>query len=124
MPTYLYRFSYVAESIRSKVSGATHAAEIPYVFDTPTAAYGPAVTSQDEQVARNMIAYWTAFAKTGNPSDAGLIAWPVYNAGLDNQLEFTSAGTLQVDQPNPLKAQIDLVEPLNDTNQTVNRQYQ
>ncbi|MBB3260810.1 para-nitrobenzyl esterase [Paraburkholderia bannensis] len=124
LPTYLYRFSYVAQSIRSKVSGATHAAEIPYVFDTLSTAYATAVTSQDEQVARNMIAYWAAFAKSGNPSDAGLTAWPVYNAGLDNQLEFTSAGTLQVDQPNPLKAQLDLVEPLNDTNQTVNRQYQ
>ncbi len=124
VPTYLYRFSYVAQSIRNTVSGATHAAEIPYVFGTLHAAYGTAVTNQDEQVARSMIAYWTAFAKTGNPSDAGLTAWPVYNTDLDNQLEFTSAGTLQVDQPNPLKAQIDLVEPLNDANQTVNRQYQ
>jgi para-nitrobenzyl esterase len=124
LPTYLYRFSYVAQSIRGKVSGATHGAEIPYVFDTLSASYGTAVTAQDEQVARNMIAYWSAFAKTGNPSDAGLIAWPAYNIGLDNQLEFTAAGTLQIDQPSPLKAQIDLVEPLNDTDQTVNRQYQ
>ncbi|WP_250536461.1 carboxylesterase family protein [Caballeronia sp. AZ10_KS36] len=124
LPTYLYHFSYVAESIRGKVSGATHGAEIPYVFDTLSSAYGAAVTSQDEQVARSMIAYWTAFAKSGNPSDAGLIAWPAYNAALDNQLEITPAGTLQVDQPNPLKAQIDLVEPLNEANQTVNRQYQ
>ncbi|MDI9700213.1 carboxylesterase/lipase family protein [Burkholderia cenocepacia] len=124
VPTYLYRFSYVAQSIRGKVSGATHAAEIPYVFDTLSAAYGTAVASQDEQVAHDMIAYWTAFARTGNPSDAGLIAWPMYNADLDNQLAFTSAGTLSVDQPNPLKAQIDLVEPLNDTDQTANRQYQ
>lgn len=123
-PAYLYRFSYVAQSIRDKVAGATHGAEIPYVFNTLSSSYGTTLTSQDEQVARNMIAYWTAFAKTGNPSDAGLTAWPVYTTGLDNQLEFTSAGTLQVDQPNPLKAQIDLVEPLNDTNQTVNRQYQ
>jgi len=124
VPTYLYRFSYVAQSIRSKVSGATHAAEIPYVFDTLPATYGAAVTSQDEQVAHSMIAYWTAFARTGSPSGAGLTAWPRYDAGLDNQLEFTSAGTLQINQPNPLKAQIDLVEPLNDANQTVNRQYQ
>ncbi|AOK06431.1 carboxylesterase family protein [Burkholderia sp. AU28942] len=123
-PTYLYRFSYVAQSIRDKVAGATHGAEIPYVFDTLSASYGTAVTSQDEQVARNMIAYWTAFAKTGNPSNAGLINWPAYNTALDNQLEFNSAGTLQVNQPSPLKAQIDLVEPLNDANQTVNRQYQ
>ncbi|WP_248324783.1 carboxylesterase/lipase family protein [Caballeronia sp. Sq4a] len=123
-PTYLYRFSYVAQSIKNSVAGATHGAEIPYVFDTLSSIYGTAVTSQDEQVARNMIAYWTAFAKTGNPSNAGLTNWPAYNIALDNQLEFNAAGTLQVNQPNPLKAQLDLVEPLNDANQTVNRQYQ
>jgi para-nitrobenzyl esterase len=39
-------------------------------------------------------------------------------------MEFTPAGTLQVNQPSPLKAQIDLIEPLNDANKTVNRQYQ
>jgi len=33
-PAYLYRFSYVAQSIRDKVAGATHRAEIPYVFNT------------------------------------------------------------------------------------------
>lgn len=124
VPAYLYRFSYVAQSIRSQVGGAFHAAEIPYVFDTLSATYGTAVTSQDERVAQNMIACWTAFARTGNPSDAGLIAWPAYTVDADNQLEFTSSGALQVEQPNPLKSQIDLVEPLNDANQTVNRQYQ
>jgi para-nitrobenzyl esterase len=70
-----------------------------------------------------MIKYWVAFAKTGNPSDAGLASWPAYNIALDNQIEFTAAGTVQLDQPNPVKAQIDLVQPLNDANQTVNRQY-
>ncbi|MFM0616287.1 carboxylesterase family protein [Paraburkholderia nemoris] len=124
VPTYLYRFSYVAQSIQNQVSGATHGAEVPYVFDTLASTYGTALTSQDEQVAQRMIAYWAAFAKTGNPSDAGQISWPAYNIALDNQIEFTSTGTMQVDQPNPMKAQIDLVQPLNDTNQTVNRQYQ
>ena len=124
VPTYLYRFSYVAQSVRDKISGATHGAEIPYVFDTLSSTYGTAVTSQDEQVAQRMIAYWAAFAKTGDPSDAGLTNWPAYNVALDSQMEFTPAGTLQVNQPSPLKAQIDLVEPLNDANKTVNRQYQ
>ena len=123
-PTYLYRFSYVAQSVQNTVSGAVHAAEVPYVFDTLASQYGNAVTSQDEQVAQRMNAYWAAFAKTGNPSDAGVTNWPVYSIALDNQIEFTAAGTVQVDQPNPVKAQIDLVQPLNDANLTVNRQYQ
>jgi len=124
VPAYLYRFSYVAQSVQATVSGATHGAEIPYVFDTLAATYGTAVTSQDEQLAQSMNAYWAAFAKTGNPSDAGLISWPAYSTSLDTQMEFTSAGKLQVNQPSPLKAQIDLVQPLNEADQTVNRQYQ
>jgi len=124
VPAYLYRFSYVPQSIQNKVSGATHAAEIPFVFDTLASSYGTAVTSQDEQVAQRMSAYWAAFAKTGKPSDAGLTSWPAYSIADDNELEFTSAGALRLNKPSPLKAQIDLVQPLNDANQTINRQYQ
>ena len=124
VPAYLYRFSYVPQSIQNKVNGATHGAEIPFVFGTLASMYGTAVTSQDEQVAQRVTAYWAAFAKTGNSSDAGLASWPAYSIADDNQFEFTSAGTLRLNKPSPLKAQIDLVEPLNEANQTVNRQYQ
>jgi para-nitrobenzyl esterase len=55
IPTYLYRFSYVVQSKQNTVAGATHGAEIPYVFDTLASAYGTAVTSQDEQVAREYV---------------------------------------------------------------------
>ena len=39
-PTYAYRFSYVASSIRKTVAGALHATEIPFVFETVRAKYG------------------------------------------------------------------------------------
>jgi para-nitrobenzyl esterase len=82
------------------------------------------VTSQDDQAAQRVNAYWAAFAKTGNPSDAGSASWPAYSIVDDNELEFTSAGAPRLNKPSPVKAQIDLVEPLNEANQTVNRQYQ
>jgi para-nitrobenzyl esterase len=53
-----------------------------------------------------------------------LANWPAYSIADDNELEFTSAGAPRLNKPSPVKAQIDLVEPLNEANQTVNRQYQ
>ncbi len=51
-PTFEFRFSYVAESMRNKWPGAPHASEIPYVFDTIRAHYGTAVTAADARSTR------------------------------------------------------------------------
>ena len=123
VPVYLYRFSYVAQSMRSQVAGAWHSAEIPYVFDTLAAYYGNAVTTQDEQVAQRMHAYWVSFAKTGDPTGSGLPAWPAFSTVADNLIEFTASGDMQTHQPDPLKPQLDLIQPLNEQNKTVNAQY-
>ncbi|WP_087633482.1 carboxylesterase/lipase family protein [Caballeronia telluris] len=111
---YVYRFSYVAQSLKGKVSGAVHAAEIPYVFDTLTAAYGSQVTDQDKRVAQLANAYWADFAKAGNPNASGRLVWQVNDASSNALLEFMPAGTAVTEQPDPLKGQLDLVEPVND----------
>lgn len=110
LPAYVYRFSYVAQSIRDKVSGATHAAEIPYVFSNLAAAYGTAVTSQDTSVAQLMTGYWAAFAKTGNPNGDGRPNWPAYSSAKNGLIEFTAAGAATALEPDPWKAQLDLVQ--------------
>jgi para-nitrobenzyl esterase len=116
LPAYVYRFSYVAQSIRDKVSGAFHAAEIPYVFSTLPAAYGTAVASQDQAVAQLMTAYWADFAKTGNPNGGGRPYWPAYSAAKSSLIEFTAAGTATALEPDPIKAQLDLVQAYMDQN--------
>jgi para-nitrobenzyl esterase len=50
-PTYVYRFSYVASSIRKEAKGALHATEIPFVFETVRAKYGDATAAEDEALA-------------------------------------------------------------------------
>lgn len=110
VPSYEYRFSYVAESIRAKVPGALHATEIPFVFDTVSDKYGAALTPSDEASARKMNAYWINFAKTGDPNGEGLPHWPAYSASRDELLEFTLNGPVAA--PDPLKKQLDLVETL------------
>ncbi len=110
-PVYEYRFSYVATSIRKTPFGslgAMHASEIPYVFDTVRAHYGQNTSAQDEQVARQMHAYWVAFAKTGRPDPRGLPAWPQYHRGTDRLMNFTGGGPIA--QADPWRTRLNLAE--------------
>jgi len=105
---YEYRFSYVAESLRKQWKGAPHATEIPFVFDTVAARYGKDLTPADEATAKAVLAYWLAFAKTGNPDGEGRPHWPQYNANEDQLMNFTNAGP--VAERDAWKARLDLTE--------------
>ena len=105
-PTYLFRFSYVAESMRGEWPGAMHATEIPFFFDTVSARYGIALTASDARAAKAAHAYWVAFAKDGKPDPAGLPSWPVYSK--ESLMDFGLAGP-KIEE-DPLKARLDLTE--------------
>jgi para-nitrobenzyl esterase len=105
---YEYRFGYVASSLRQTSSGAPHASEIPFVFDTVAAHYGAETSRADEAMARKVHAYWVAFAKTGRPEPAGLPAWPEYHASGDRLMSFTEQGP--VAEADPWKGRLDLAE--------------
>ena len=107
-PTYVYRFSYVASSLRKDVKGALHATEIPFVFETVRAKYGDATTPEDEAIAAAANAYWVAFARTGDPNGEGRPRWPAYSEKDDLILEFATTGPAA--KPDPWKARLDLVE--------------
>ena len=106
VPSYEYRFSYVAESMRSKWPGAPHATEIPFVFDTVSAKYGKDLTPNDEKIAQAMNSYWVAFAKTGDPSTGNSPAWPRYSPATDMLMNFTVDGPIA--QADPWKARLDV----------------
>lgn len=57
-----------------------HSSELPYVFDNLDLMQRP-WQPVDYRVAREMSAYWTNFAKTGNPNGHGLPDWPAVQAG-------------------------------------------
>ena len=107
-PTYVYRFSYVASSIRKDTKGALHATEIPFVFETVRAKYGEATTPEDEALAAAANAYWVAFARTGDPNGDGRPRWPAYSERDDVILDFATTGPAA--KPDPWKARLDLVE--------------
>jgi para-nitrobenzyl esterase len=112
-PAYEYRFSYVASSMRKQWTGAPHATEIPFVFDTVAARYGKDLTDEDEKTARAANTYWANFAKTGDPNGVGLPKWPRYDPVQDMLVNFTENGPLV--QPDPWKKRLDLVEPTSTT---------
>jgi len=107
---YEYRFGYVATALRKTLSGAPHASEIPYVFDTVAARYGRNTSRADEAVARAVHAYWIAFARTGRPDPRGEPAWPEYHEGTDRIMSFTDRGP--VPETDPWKHRLDLAQRL------------
>jgi len=62
---------------------AAHASEIQYVFDLPTTVPAPAFTAGQRKLADAMVAYWTAFAHTGQPNSFRTPRWPAYDATRD-----------------------------------------
>ena len=91
VPTYEYRFSYVASSIGQP--GAQHASDIPFFFDTQDVKYGDKTTDRDRAMGRAISAYIVNFAKTGDPNGAGLPVWPRYSKAADAIMDFSASGT-------------------------------
>ncbi len=105
---YLYRFSYVAQVMRKEWPGATHASEVPFVFDTVAARYGESLTPEDRKMADATIARWVGFAKTGKPDVEGGALWPAFDPHHELMMNFTAHGLAM--ETDPLKARLDLTE--------------
>jgi para-nitrobenzyl esterase len=114
-PAYIYLFSYVPESLRERMpNGASHASEIPYVFNNLNARWGvETVTPEDKKIATMMNTYWVNFAKTGNPNDTELPQWPAYTPEKNELIEFRNDGSA-VGISDPKKARLDVIEKLVD----------
>jgi para-nitrobenzyl esterase len=109
-PVWLYRFSYVAEALRSNPAwkGTLHGFEIPYALDIPAAVVKDKVTNADKAMATVASAYWVSFGKTGDPNGGDRPQWPLYEPGVDKIINFTQDGVAV--GPDPIKARIDLWE--------------
>lgn len=109
MPVWLYRFGYVADSLRPRIRGAAHASELPFAFGTLLARYGEAVTERDRRAEWSVNAYFANFAKYGDPNGAGLPTWPMFDPERSDLMVFTmDNGPVVI--PDPLKGRLDLVE--------------
>jgi para-nitrobenzyl esterase len=84
---FVYRFDRSVPGKGEGDLGAFHSLEIPYVFGAlsdPTWQWLP-FTLDDTALSNLVQAYWTDFAKTGNPNAQGLPNWPAWS---DDKKEF------------------------------------
>ncbi len=82
-PTWEYEFTSAPEPV-----GARHSWELQFVFGNLQQSAPPADRALSEQV----MAYWTNFAKTGNPNGAALPAWPKHDATAAAYIDFSADG--------------------------------
>lgn len=105
-PTWVYNFTHLPVGWKNeKGCVAFHGLELTYVFgaaplglSSPTTlglARGGGCTSAvpanddvDLKVASEAATVWAQFAKTGNPSVAGLIEWPAFTETANNYLDI------------------------------------
>ena len=57
--------------------GTAHGVDVAYVFEN----LSPKATADDRHISETMAAYWTNFAKRGDPNGEGLPAWPAFSDG-------------------------------------------
>ena len=94
---YVYYFTHVPPSAPGQPSrGATHTAELAYVFSNliPANREWPEV---DKRLADQMSTYWANFARTGDPNGSGLPAWPVYKDKSTNGRAMILGDTVEVE---------------------------
>ncbi len=106
-PVYLYYFTRVPPGAEGERYGAFHGAELSYVFNTQATIDRP-WEEVDRRLAERMIAYWTNFAKTGNPNGPRLPWWPAFTARDERAQEL---GEHIGPRPYPHPAELDFLEP-------------
>jgi para-nitrobenzyl esterase len=69
-----------------------HSDDLPYVFGNllPTGSKPGEYTDADRRLSAAIQAYWTNFAKTGNPNGPSVPAWPGYDAAGKSYMAFTT----------------------------------
>jgi para-nitrobenzyl esterase len=108
-PAWVYRFDYIAESERAKATGAGHASELPFLFDTLDARFGDKVTEKDRAMAKAFNTYFANFAKGGDPNGAGLPDWPKVDPSRSD-IMMLSRDDGPVFAADPWAARLDLLD--------------
>lgn len=88
-PAWLYHFAQVPPTPLGKSFGASHTAELPYVFGEVTS--GAPWSDADRRVSDLVMRYWTQFAATGDPNRTGLPRWAPFDKAHDVYMTLAAA---------------------------------
>ncbi|GAA0601743.1 carboxylesterase family protein [Kribbella sandramycini] len=73
VPVYAYEFADQHSPLSQPGQGAAHAVELPYLFRLGGLDFP--LTATQQRLSDQMIDYWTAFARTGDPNGPGRPQW-------------------------------------------------
>ncbi|KAA9110871.1 carboxylesterase/lipase family protein [Microbacterium rhizomatis] len=108
-PVWLYRFDHATRALQAIGLGATHGAELAYVWGNlptgrkdPTFLLGGRRTA--ERISGRVRARWTAFARGGSPDAPDAVAWTPYDAHTRETLVIDADDRIVADLDAPLRA--------------------
>jgi para-nitrobenzyl esterase len=107
---FYYHFAHLPPSLPGFPSGATHGAELPYVFNN-LGARDLAWTQADHDMAELLSTYWTNFAKHGDPNGPGLPSWTAFSSD-DQQVNWLHDGRASMG-PVPHADRLHLLDAIN-----------
>jgi para-nitrobenzyl esterase len=107
-PAFLYHFPWTETGRRARL-GAYHGEELAFLSDSFPKDWG--ASNGDNAFGEIMRAYWTQFAKAGNPNLFSLPIWPGYDSRLDKLQEL--GRNIHVTAPDPRVVLLErIMEPI------------
>jgi len=97
-PVYTYVFDW-RTPVRGGVLQSPHTSEVPFVFGTAPIAEALLGTGPDiAPLTQMMVATWSAFARTGSPTNPHVLNWPRYEAANRNTMLLSRESTVASNQ--------------------------
>jgi para-nitrobenzyl esterase len=90
LDVWMYNFDFPLPIPGLESLGATHGAEIAFVFDS--------VPGEEQMiVGEPMRGYWTRLARTGSPNGEDALAWPAFAPDADTRINFATELSVRTD---------------------------